>query len=100
MQELNGASPPSPTANLLTGLNVDEYFTRTDASGTANFLRDALGVNSTENLNAELVRPNPGGNSLADNRAELAANQNDSGLRERIAFRYRSGLAKPTRRLY
>ena len=28
---------------LLTGLGVDEYFTRTDSSGTANFLTDALG---------------------------------------------------------
>jgi RHS repeat-associated protein len=28
---------------LLTGLGVDEYFTRTDSSTTANFLTDALG---------------------------------------------------------
>jgi RHS repeat-associated protein len=39
VQELNGATP---TANLLTG-GVDERFTRTDASGTYNFLTDALG---------------------------------------------------------
>jgi len=44
LQELNGASTPSVTANLLTGLNIDEYFTRTDASGTATFLSDALGI--------------------------------------------------------
>jgi RHS repeat-associated protein len=30
-------------ANLLTGLGVDEYFTRTDAAGTRGFLTDALG---------------------------------------------------------
>ncbi len=39
VQELAGTTP---TANLLTG-GVDEYFTRTDSSGTANFLMDALG---------------------------------------------------------
>ena len=43
VQELNGNNPPSPTANLLTGLNIDEYFTRTDTTGTRNFLTDALG---------------------------------------------------------
>jgi RHS repeat-associated protein len=43
VQELNGANPPSVTANLLTGLNIDQYFARTDSSGTMAFLRDALG---------------------------------------------------------
>ena len=43
LQELDGASPPNVTANLLTGLDIDEYFTRTDSSGTATFLSDALG---------------------------------------------------------
>jgi RHS repeat-associated protein len=33
----------SPMANLLTGLGIDEYFTRTEGSGTSNYLRDALG---------------------------------------------------------
>jgi RHS repeat-associated protein len=33
----------TPTANLLTGLNLDEYFTRTDGSGSTNLLPDALG---------------------------------------------------------
>nr|WP_281292436.1 RHS repeat-associated core domain-containing protein [Terriglobus albidus] len=39
VQEISGGSP---TANLLTG-GIDEYFTRTDASGTSNFLTDVLG---------------------------------------------------------
>jgi RHS repeat-associated protein len=43
VQELNGGNPPSPTANLLTGLDIDEYFTRTDTSGAMSFLADALG---------------------------------------------------------
>src|SRR5216684_223684 len=42
VQELNGAAPPSQTANLLTGLRIDEYFTRTDTA-TSTFLADALG---------------------------------------------------------
>jgi RHS repeat-associated protein len=43
VQELNGASPPAASANLLTGLGVDEYFARTDSNGAMAFLRDALG---------------------------------------------------------
>lgn len=43
VQELNGNIPPTPTAELLTGLEIDEYFTSTDTSGTMNFLADALG---------------------------------------------------------
>jgi RHS repeat-associated protein len=43
VQELNGGNPPSPTANLLTGLDIDEYFTRTDTSGVMSLLADALG---------------------------------------------------------
>jgi RHS repeat-associated protein len=40
---LDGASPPNITANLLTGLGIDEYFSRNDSSGSMSFLRDALG---------------------------------------------------------
>jgi len=54
VQELVGGSP---TANLLTGLGVDERFQRTDGSGAANFLTDALG--STIALYGQ------GGNTLA-----------------------------------
>jgi RHS repeat-associated protein len=54
VQELSGGSA---TANLLTGLTVDEYFQRTDASGPAYFLTDALG--STTALTG------PAGNILA-----------------------------------
>jgi RHS repeat-associated protein len=42
-QELDGANPPNVTANLLTGLGIGEYFTRSDASGTMAFMTDALG---------------------------------------------------------
>jgi RHS repeat-associated protein len=40
VQELSGTTP---TANILGGLGIDEVFTRTDSTTTANFLTDALG---------------------------------------------------------
>jgi RHS repeat-associated protein len=40
VQELSGSTV---TANLLTGLGVDEIFTRTDSGGARDFLRDGLG---------------------------------------------------------
>jgi len=40
VQEQQGGNP---VANLLTGLGIDEYLTRTDAAGTQAFLTDALG---------------------------------------------------------
>jgi RHS repeat-associated protein len=40
VQELSNGMP---TANLLTGLSRDEYFTRTDATGTHTLLPDSLG---------------------------------------------------------
>ena len=44
VQELSGSTP---TANLLTGLGIDEYLTRTDLSGTRTLLTDALGSTLT-----------------------------------------------------
>jgi RHS repeat-associated protein len=40
VQELSGGSV---VANLLVGLGIDEYFTRTDATGVKNYATDALG---------------------------------------------------------
>jgi RHS repeat-associated protein len=40
VQELSGGSP---TANLLLGLGIDEFFTRTDSTGVRTYLTDALG---------------------------------------------------------
>lgn len=40
VQELNGATP---TANLLTGLGIDDTLLRTDAAGARSVLTDALG---------------------------------------------------------
>jgi RHS repeat-associated protein len=41
VQELNSSN--GVTANLLTGLRIDEYFTRTASSTTSTLLADALG---------------------------------------------------------
>ena len=44
VEELDGASPPNVTAGILTGLNIDEFFQRTDpVNGATNFLTDTLG---------------------------------------------------------
>jgi hypothetical protein len=43
VQELFGTTP---TANLLTG-GLDEYLTRTDSTGTSNFLTDVVGSTAT-----------------------------------------------------
>ncbi|HKT25906.1 MAG TPA: RHS repeat-associated core domain-containing protein, partial [Terriglobales bacterium] len=53
VQELSGTNP---TANMLTG-GIDEYFTRTDSTGTANFLADALGstISLTNSTGATLA---------------------------------------------
>jgi RHS repeat-associated protein len=40
VQELTGGTP---TANVLTGLSVDEYFTRTEGADSRNYLTDILG---------------------------------------------------------
>jgi YD repeat-containing protein len=42
VQELGGRHNAAAIANLLTGLSIDEYFTRTDTA-TSTFLADALG---------------------------------------------------------
>ncbi len=40
VQELQSGAP---SANMLTGLGIDEYFQRSDASGASSYLTDALG---------------------------------------------------------
>lgn len=40
VQELSGATP---TVNLLTGVNLDEFFRRTDSTGDRDIITDALG---------------------------------------------------------
>ncbi len=40
LQELTGGTP---SANLITGLHIDEYFSRTDAAGSRSLLTDGSG---------------------------------------------------------
>ncbi len=40
VQEVQGGTP---SANLMTGLKIDEYFTRTDSAGARDYLTDILG---------------------------------------------------------
>ncbi len=68
VQELAGTTP---TANLLTGLGIDERFTRTDSSATANFLTDALG--------STLALTDPSGNTLASYTYEPFGNTTATG---------------------
>jgi RHS repeat-associated protein len=53
VQELSGTSV---TANMLSGLGVDEYFTRTDAAGIHTLLTDGLGSTLALTDNAGTVK--------------------------------------------
>ncbi len=97
VQELSGTSV---SANLLTGLGVDEYFQRTDASGPANFLTDALGstVALTGASGATLASYiyEPFGNTIVSGSSsspyQFTARENDSdGL-----YYYRARYFSPT----
>ncbi|MFZ3200580.1 MAG: RHS repeat-associated core domain-containing protein [Candidatus Acidiferrales bacterium] len=68
VQELAGTTP---TANLLTGLGIDERFTRTDSTATANFLTDALG--------STLALTDGSGNTLASYTYEPFGNTTVTG---------------------
>ncbi len=62
VQELNGSN--GVVANLLTGLRIDEYFTRTDTA-TSTFLADALGSTVGPSVLAGRWRPATPTNPLA-----------------------------------
>ena len=99
-QELNGANPPNVTANLLTGLGIDEYFTRTDAGGTMAFLADALGstvglVNSAGGIDTSYTYQPFGAttvNGTSANPYQFTGRENDgTGL-----YYYRARYYSPT----
>ena len=98
--ELDGASPPNVTASLLTGLGIDEYFTRTDSSGTTAFLTDALGstiglVDSTGALNTSYTYEPFGNTTVSGSSAnpyQFTGRENDAtGL-----YFYRARYYSPT----
>jgi RHS repeat-associated protein len=99
LQELSAAGTVS--ANLLTGLNIDEYFTRADSGGAMAFLADALGstvglVNSAGSI-ATSYTYEPFGNTTASgnpnsNPYRFAGRENDAtGL-----YFYRARYYSPT----
>jgi RHS repeat-associated protein len=99
VQLLNGSNPRGVTANLLTGLRTDEYFT-TSASGGLNFMSDALGstmglVNSSGSIVGSDTYQ-PFGKSTASGTAttpfQFTGRENDgTGL-----FFYRARYYSPT----
>ncbi len=100
VQELNEASPPVATANMLTGLNIDEYFERVDSSGTLSYLTDMPGstlalADSGGNLNTSYTYE-PFGNTTisgtSGNPYQFTGRENDAtGL-----YYYRARYYSPT----
>lgn len=97
VQELSGATV---TANLLTGLRVDERFQRTDATGGADFLGDALGgtvamTNASGAIFATYTYE-PFGNTAvtgaSSNPFQFAGRENDSA----DLYYFRARYYKPT----
>jgi hypothetical protein len=99
VQELNGSN--GVVANLLTGLRVDECFTRTDTA-TSTFLTDALGstesvwslptmVRSRRSILTSLLARRPLGGAANGNSYQFTGREND-GIIMRL-FGGRLGLS-------
>jgi RHS repeat-associated protein len=92
--ELAGSTP---SATLLTGLNIDEYFTRTDSTGTRTFLTDALGstaalASSTGSLETYGYEPFGATDAASTNPYQYTGRENDgTGL-----YHYRTRYYHPT----
>jgi RHS repeat-associated protein len=83
VQELQGGTP---SANILTGLRMDEYLNRTDSSGSMSFLTDNLGstlslTDSSGNLSTNYTYDPFGnvtaGGSLSTNPYQFTGREND-----------------------
>ena len=98
VQELSGGNP---TANVLAGLGIDEFFTRTDSLGTETLLTDILGstVATTDFSGSVLTEYTyePFGDTtttggVSDNSFQYTGRENDgTGL-----FYYRARYYSPT----
>ncbi len=101
VQELSGGSSPTVTANMLTGLDIDEYFTRNDSNGLVSYLSDALGstlglVNSSGTLATSYSYDSFGATTASGaasaNTYQFAGRENDgTGL-----YYYRARYYSPT----
>ena len=97
-QELNGTTP---TVNYLTGAGIDETLSRTDSSGTENYLTDNLGSTVTLTNSAGAISTSysyePYGNTTAtgttsSNALQYTGRENDGdGL-----YYYRARYYSPT----
>ncbi len=101
VQELSGGTP---SGNLLTGLGVDEYFQRTDPSGTVDYLTDALGstvalTNGAGSITAQYTYEafgNTTGTGTSTNSFQYTGRENDgTGL-----YFYRARYYSPTLRRF
>ncbi len=77
VQELQSGSP---SANMLTGLGVDEYLQRTDASGASSYLTDALG--------STLALANPAGGLATSYTYDPFGNTTASGASSTNPFQF------------
>jgi RHS repeat-associated protein len=78
VQEFNGLG--SVTANLLTGLGLDENYSRTDISGTQSYLTDAL--------NSTVALTDGGGNSSSQYTFDPAGGTTQTGAASTNAFQF------------
>jgi RHS repeat-associated protein len=99
-----GVLPATPATNLLTGLGIDEYLTRSDAGGARHLLPDALGSTlaltdglgavSTEYTYEPFGVTSPGGASSA-NVYQFTGRENDgTGVYYYRARFYHPGLGR------
>ena len=101
VQELSGSAP---SANLLTGLAIDEVFSRTDNLGTRSFVTDALGSTVALTDGNAAVKTSyayePYGNATASgevngNAAQYTGRENDgTGLYYYRARYYHPGFSR------
>ncbi|MFQ5683979.1 MAG: RHS repeat-associated core domain-containing protein [Candidatus Binatia bacterium] len=101
VQETDGVNV---LANILTGLGIDEVFTRTDAAGASNFLADALGssvalADSAGTLPTDYTYEPFGGTTVAGvssaNSFQYTGRENDgTGLYYHRARYYHPGLQR------
>jgi RHS repeat-associated protein len=104
VQELDGNSPPSVIANLLTGPGIDELFSRTDSNGPTNLLIDNLGSTIaltdstgavTSNYSYEPFGKTTAGGAASGNPYQFTGRENDgTGLYYYRARYYHPGLQR------
>ena len=100
VQEIISGTCSATPANLLTGLKIDEYFTRTDGSGMGTFLADALGstIGLVGSSGTTTYTYDPFGNvtpsgQVSANPYQFTGRENDAGTG---LYYYRTRYYSPT----